>query len=532
MGRFAAVLTVFWTLLLAFAPARSDAAPWASADTVFQHVADDNELPNGASPFALAEDGDGFLWEGSDDGLARYDGHGFHEYTADPGRSGSLPDNLIAALHTDVYGRLWIGTGAGLARYDRVHDRFVSFAGSPGFVNTSVAAIADDGDRALWIGSQTGLARLDLVSGRVENMRHVFGSGAHAPESAVEAILTTRGGTLWVATDRGLFYRSRGATRFTPVRFPSPNATGMDVRSLLQDRTGRVWIGTASQGAFFLEPGARNARALHETGGELDLGTAIDLNSEHIMSSVQASPSEVWLGTVGDGIVAVDTRTLRTRRIRHDPMVTSSLLDDSVRVLYRDRAGLIWSGTDRSLSYAIEQPGISTIFGPSSRPRGLTDPNVEAILPLNRGRVWLGLGRNGIDVFGPSGERAGALRADARRPNGALPPGQIHGLATDGSRVYIATPRGLYSAGTDGRHLARMIVAGRDPSTAVVALFAQDGVLWFGGTDGVWEVRPTASGTRVIVGGPTSPRPRLPIGESRRSHSGRATSFGSARITG
>ena len=466
MGRCAATFTVLLMVLLSLCPVRSGAAAWTIADTVFQHVADDNELPNGASPFALAEDGDGFLWEGSDNGLARYDGQAFRLYTADPSRAGSLPSSLILALHTDVRGRLWIGTGSGgLARYDRDEDRFVSYpAGPHGLSSPSVAAIADDGVRGLWIGTEGGLDRLDFASGRIERVRHVLGAGAAlSPGTAATAILVGRDGALWLGTDRGLLVRARGSQRFTPVRFPLRRGEATGVSRLLEDRSGRLWIGTAAHGAFLLERGARVARALHEMVGAHAGNALNDLGSENIMSIAFAGSNEIWLGTVGDGIVAVDTRTFRTRRIRHDPLVPQSLLDDTVRVLYRDRAGLIWSGTDRSLSYTIVQPAIATVFGPSSRTDGLTDPNVEAILALRGGRVWLGLGRNGVDEFRPAGERDGALRPDPQAPNTALGPGQINGFATDGAHVYLGAASGLYVASEDGRHVARMSVAGRDP---------------------------------------------------------------------
>ena len=42
----------------------------ALADVVFEHLARDNELPNSTAPTALAQDGEGFLWVGTQNGLA------------------------------------------------------------------------------------------------------------------------------------------------------------------------------------------------------------------------------------------------------------------------------------------------------------------------------------------------------------------------------------------------------------------------------------------------------------------------------
>src|SRR3954452_9283292 len=87
---------------------------WAGlADTGFQHLVRDNELPNAAIPTSATQDGDGFLWIGSQNGLARWDGYHFRIYRADPGKQGDLPDNFIQTLLTDARGVLWIGTTSG-----------------------------------------------------------------------------------------------------------------------------------------------------------------------------------------------------------------------------------------------------------------------------------------------------------------------------------------------------------------------------------------------------------------------------------
>ena len=120
-------------VLLAAVPVSHCAERWAAlADTVFQNLAHDNELPNAAIPTSATQDGDGFLWIGSQNGLARWDGYHFRVYRAEPGKAGALPDNFIQALLADSSGVLWIGTtSGGLARYDREHERFIVYPVGP-----------------------------------------------------------------------------------------------------------------------------------------------------------------------------------------------------------------------------------------------------------------------------------------------------------------------------------------------------------------------------------------------------------------
>src|SRR5579859_4613311 len=128
------------------------------------------------------------------------------------------------------------------------------------------------------------------------------------------------------------------------------------------------------------------------------------LQNEGVSSIVEVTPGLVWLGTLGQGIVAVDVASSQTHRIRHDPMQPDSLADDSIQGMFRDRAGLIWICSDRSISqHDPAHPGMITVFGASNRPDSISDSDVDSILPMPDGRIWLGLGNKGIYVIDPAG---------------------------------------------------------------------------------------------------------------------------------
>jgi ligand-binding sensor domain-containing protein len=138
-----ALLLVLYTSVALSDPPQpyGEAGRWtALADTVFQHVAIDNERPNSSAAEALTQDAAGFVWVGTQNGLARWDGYRFRTYQSDPANRDTLPDNYIGTLYTDSRGRLWIGTtSSGLARYDADHDRFVRYpSGSNGLSDVDI----------------------------------------------------------------------------------------------------------------------------------------------------------------------------------------------------------------------------------------------------------------------------------------------------------------------------------------------------------------------------------------------------------
>jgi diguanylate cyclase (GGDEF)-like protein len=473
---------------MAVAAASHSGERWAGlADTVFQNLAHGNELPNAAIPTSATQDADGFLWIGSQNGLARWDGYHFRIYRAEPGKPGALPDNFIQALLTDARGVLWIGTtSGGLARYDREHERFTVYpAGPKGLSHVSVRAIVEDGEGGVWVATEGGLDHVRPDSDVIEHLRHTDGESSSLPDNRVRGLLRDRHGTLWVGTATALVRLDKGSSRFEPVPLPAAQGKVPSPWSFLEDTAGRIWVGTIRQGAYVIDSHTGGARAVQESDSAHST-----LQNEGVSSIVEVTPGQVWLGTLGQGIVAVDAATAATRRIRHDPTQPDSLADDSIQGMYKDRAGLIWVCSDRSISrHDPAHPGMITIFGASSRPDSISDSDVDAILPMPDGRIWLGLGNKGIDVIDPASARVASLRPDALHPETALPKDYINAFAaSDDSDVYVGTELGLYRVDRGAHGATRVSIPQRDPTAQVWALLFDDKLLWVGGFDGLWAL--------------------------------------------
>ena len=54
----------------------------------------------------MCQDKDGFIWLATENGLSRFDGSTFKNFTVADG----LPDNEVLRVFTDSKGRVWIGT--------------------------------------------------------------------------------------------------------------------------------------------------------------------------------------------------------------------------------------------------------------------------------------------------------------------------------------------------------------------------------------------------------------------------------------
>jgi len=448
----------------------------------FQHIVTESssQIKN---PTSLVRDKAGFLWIGSQDGLLRWDGYHFRLYGPDPRDADSLPDNDIKTVATDDLGRLWIGTNTGgLARYNADRDNFTTFTAGPhGLSHVGVTALAADGHGGLWIGTRGGL---DHYDGRTGQIQKALNAGLPSPQ--IGAVMRDRAGDLWIGTAAGLVHRAADGRQSRVVALPGRDAHAISVRQLYQDSTGRLWIATERNGAFYIDLGSNQAHAL-----ATDKTATGDLQTEGINTIAEVAPGVIWLGTMSHGLVVVDAATLQTRRIVHDAAFSNGLLYDEVWCLYRDTSGLVWIATGEGLSrWAPEQAAFRVIPGATGRPRDMSEAGALSIAEMPDGHIWTGLTRKGIDILDPARGRIRSLPSDPARAETALPQAYVWAMVPRDGTVYIATSRGLYRSPLSGARVDRVHIKGRDPGNYSVALLSDGDRMWLGGYDGLWRFTP------------------------------------------
>src|SRR5208337_3779370 len=103
-----------------------------------------------------------------------------------------------------------------------------------GFSKGFITSVAQTPDGYLWLGTEFGLLRFDGV--RAVPWKPP--AGQHLPNSYVGRLLAARDGSLWIGTWRGLAtWKDGKLTQY-------PALAGQRVFALLEDRAGKIWVGT------------------------------------------------------------------------------------------------------------------------------------------------------------------------------------------------------------------------------------------------------------------------------------------------
>ncbi len=193
---------------------------------------------------AVFEDSRGFLWVGTSNGIARYDGRESVVFGVPEG----LP-SPYANSFAEVAGRLWIGTNDGLARLPLdatpQNPGFEVFSPGESPVSRAIAALSAAPDGTLLTATLDGLYRC-TAPGAAPVCRRVDLAGAGVPDRReVYAMLSEPDGAIWALADLVLH---RIAPNGHVDHWPAPPglafASGSDGGAIVHDRQDRFWIAT------------------------------------------------------------------------------------------------------------------------------------------------------------------------------------------------------------------------------------------------------------------------------------------------
>ena len=108
---------------------------------------------------AITQTGDGYLWIGTQEGLARFTGTAFVVF--DKENTPQFKSNDIRALLEDRTGTLWVGTSYGLLRFQG--GSFTCFTTAEGLPDNGVAALAETPEGTIWIATTSGLVAIRTI---------------------------------------------------------------------------------------------------------------------------------------------------------------------------------------------------------------------------------------------------------------------------------------------------------------------------------------------------------------------------------
>jgi len=340
---------------------------------------------------------DGYLWFGSEEGLARFDGVTCTIF--DERNTPEMTVGFVSSLYEDREGALWVGTsGGGLLR--RRAGRFEVFGREEGLRNEQVGALAEDWAGRLWVGTDGG----GLYRREGDRFVEVVVEDGLNDRSVIGISLDSDGGMV-VAYRDGLRYFRDGQTE---VHTSREDLHRVAIASLATDGEGHTWVGS-QQGLYVFKNGdfsapmrsydeVRNAQVItFGPDGAAWVGTPLgvaELSGDRVVrynaedglrgTLVHAicldHEGSIWVGHNGTGVDQIKRTTFRSLNRRQ------GLTHDVVTTVYQDRSGNMWIGTEEGLNLLPPEGGIRQF----TRENGFPLQMVFTVCEDAAGDLWVG----------------------------------------------------------------------------------------------------------------------------------------------
>jgi len=465
--------------LLAFSSAFAADSEWISRDWQV-----DDGLPNN-TVVSVVQTTDGFLWVGNSAGVARFDGVRFEAFPTQDLLGGTTPtrlrrfiggrrDTLWAAVDPQSIIRLQSGKRTVFTN---------------GFPDAIANGLAEDAEGALWIAFRSGTV-CRLKDGAVTR----FTSQSEIPPGTTCSFATDREGTLWFAKGGSLGVFRDGKFQ-TLQRLDSPTAVlapsraggiwiaGLELQhyveggelqsygaipatgtrgrpmALLEDRGGRVWIGTAANGLFCYD------------GHGFESVPVSDLE---ISSLTEDREGNLWVGTSNGGVNRIGPRTVHLE-------TAETGLPAAIQSTCQTPGGDVWAVTLNGALIRKTSAGWTSVPTNADWPGGVA----SCVAAGPAGEIWIGTVGRALDR--PALYRWKDGRFGVFHDSDGLKPRSIHAL--------LVSRTGDVWVGGEGPDTVQCLKAGATEfktfklpaETRHIAAMIEDanGSIWVGGHAGM-----------------------------------------------
>ncbi|OOV17285.1 hybrid sensor histidine kinase/response regulator transcription factor [Flavobacterium sp. LM4] len=394
----------------------------------------------------IAKDSVGYIWIGSWNGSYRYDGKTFDFYYHNPNDKTSLPNNRIRNIISDKKTGLWfltfdnryakfnyklnsfklvnsadvpksvvkdLGSNSNTLNKNKIIDgkryflsshlftsyelnsgkeyQYTANINNPGqLLDDYITDFFIDDQNIIWLGTRSGDIYKANPNRNPFELHYSFRKGSDNKKLATVRAVTKSKDKIWLGTDESiLIYKNNKLDSSDP--FYKSNSSIKNVRSLLRDNKGRIWIGGIT-GLECYDPKTNQCRSVInkvlapkletwsiftlESAGSDYLWVGLykgiarvnliddsiqffdlskEINEHSVMDILSFSNRELWLATEGNGIVRVklDSKGMVHNAVRLNSFQKNSMYntsDNIIFALHKDKRGNIWSGSSEGLN--------------------------------------------------------------------------------------------------------------------------------------------------------------------------------------
>ena len=186
--------------------------------------------------------------------------------------------------------------------------------------------------------TENGIYVYEMLTHNTSHYQYEPSNPMSLADNSIQSLYCDNKGGIWIGTYFGGVcyspYKMMLFDGFFPRMDVSNSIHGRRVREIVEDGQGYIWIGTEDGGLNRFNPATGEFSFFKESSG---------FSNIHGLCVVG---DKLWVGTYSNGVVIIDTRTLKiTQTITAQPGKANTLLDNDIFAIEKTHDGNVYLGT-------------------------------------------------------------------------------------------------------------------------------------------------------------------------------------------
>jgi signal transduction histidine kinase/ligand-binding sensor domain-containing protein/CheY-like chemotaxis protein len=336
-----------------------------------------------------------------------------HVYEKD---KNSISSNRVIDIVESSDETLWIATQNGLNRYNKKTNRFYAYFSNsldPNSIsNNNISSVCIDKNGNIWAGTfEFGLNMLNPNNNKFVQFKNDINDKNSLSFNIIMKLYCDSSGNIWVGTWGGgldkvvfpnenshLFTNLRPLDSYKFIHYKNEKSnpasiSGNSIYSILEDRTGVIWVGTDWHGVNKFKLAKDRLKRIFSVPGEQN-----SLVSDIVFSILKDKSNLLWIATQ-NGVNTYNSKTGKFTLYQNNPSDPNSLSHNEARSIVEDKNGTIWIGTVQGLNKFDQKNKRFIRYFENPKNPGFT--YILNIFEDSKGYLWLGTYQEGLMKFDP-----------------------------------------------------------------------------------------------------------------------------------
>lgn len=397
------LLLILWLVIEAIAMGYGSALHAQKPAYIYMHLDQEDGLASN-DVLAILQDRKGFLWFGTNNGLQRYDGRQLIHFRHNPYSPNSLGSDIVESLFEDKRGDIWIASAHTVTHFNPQTNQFIRIQ-LPEHKREEVSSrlyFFEDEKKQIWLLTCKGQHAFVYKADQKAFVPVAPIPPFPNPDSAYSLLLEqwkSKEAYVYLKDSRGIIWAGSekllalypGASSFEMIPAQTASRYGIDynrIFALAEDREGTVWVGT-DKGIYYFNPDKQRFFSA-------PIPNVTATHSDGIIPTdfIQTQQGEIWVSTLNGGMLIYDNQF---KLINDHSLVSTAKVTLPLWCLVQVPSGTVWVGSQAGTLLEIEQDGRIRYI----RPTLLVGQTItEAVLDAN-GTIWLGSAQGQVVNFDP-----------------------------------------------------------------------------------------------------------------------------------